>query len=241
MIFKGFIYCVICLITGKWYFGQTIYTIEERWKRHVRSSYRSSNHKFHRAIRKYGAENFIIEEVMFVESPTKEGLKCKLDYLEQHFIRRYDTKRNGYNSTDGGDGIQFLAKESLLKISNALKGRKFSEETRRKKSEAAKKRVGRLNSNYGNHKIAGANHYLFGKHLSEETKKKLSISRTGKDVGHKPYNYRKIVQLTVDGEVIKEWTTITEVKTKLKLNGHTLRKKLNSSFSYRGFIWKDIK
>ena len=41
-------------------------------------------------------------------------------------------------------------------------------------SERAKQNVGEKNPNYGNHKLAGANHPLYGKHLSEETRKKLS-------------------------------------------------------------------
>jgi group I intron endonuclease len=59
----GHIYCVTCLLTGKLYFGQTVTPIGDRWVRHLSSSKKGSNHKFHRAIRKYGAENFIVEEV----------------------------------------------------------------------------------------------------------------------------------------------------------------------------------
>lgn len=87
MIQKGFIYCVTCLETGKLYFGQTMLSIRSRWRRHVRSSQRGSDHKFHRAIRKYGEENFLVEEVMFVEAPTKDALKRKLDYVEMRLIK----------------------------------------------------------------------------------------------------------------------------------------------------------
>ena len=121
----GYIYCATCLATGKLYFGQTIRLVKERWERHIQESRSGSNYKFHRAIRKYGEENFLVEEVMFVEAPTKETLKAKLDFIEMRLIRKFDTFRNGYNMTLGGEG-QF--------------GRIFSEESRRKMSESAKKR-----------------------------------------------------------------------------------------------------
>lgn len=240
MVYKGYIYCVTCLVTNKWYFGQTIYTIEDRWARHCRSSERGSDNKFHRAIRKYGAENFIVEEVMCVKACEKEGLKEKLDYLEMLFIARFDTKKHGYNSTDGGDGIQFLTKESLEKISRKLKGRKFSEATRKKMSEAAKKRIGPLNSNWGNHKLRGENSYWYGKHLPEEVKSKISKSRKGKGLGHKPYNLRKILQINSGtGEIVKIWNSVTELRNNISLNGHTFRKALKSGKVYRGYVWKD--
>lgn len=81
-----------CLVTGKWYIGQTMKQLSVRRNHHVRSSERC-NYKFYRAIRKYGVENFVIEEIMWVEAPNKQSLKRKLDFLERHFIARYDTKR----------------------------------------------------------------------------------------------------------------------------------------------------
>ena len=73
-----------------------------------------------------------------------------------------------------------LSEESLAKISKALKGRKFSDETLKRMSDAAKLRVGELNSNFGNHKLSGKNHPLYGKHHSEETKRKISEAEADK-------------------------------------------------------------
>ena len=236
MMFKGFIYCATCLPTGKWYFGQTIHAIKYRWKRHIGSSQRGSDHKFHRAIRKYGEENFLVEEVMFVEAPTKESLKRKLGFLERHFIQKFDTRKCGYNETDGGDGLVNLSEESPSKISKALKGRKFSEKTLKKMSEAAKLRIGELNSNFGNHKLAGNNHPLYGKHHSEESKKKISEANRGKKGGMN--NTRRVSQYSLDGELVKIWNSVLEAKRKFKLNGHTIRKRLSDGLPYRGYLWK---
>lgn len=120
------------------YIGQTSKTIEERFQSHIHKAEIGKNYALYRAIRKYGPENFTIEEVMFVEAPTKEELKQKLDYLERRFIARYDTLRHGYNMTIGGDGSIGLSwsKESRKKLGKSLKGRKFTEEHRKKISEA---------------------------------------------------------------------------------------------------------
>ena len=232
----GRIYLVTCELTGKWYFGQTIKSIQSRFNEHFRSAQRGSDHKFHRAIRKYGEENFIIEEVLTVSAPTKEILKKKLDYVEMRLIKRFNTKIDGYNSTDGGDGLVNLSEESLAKISKALKGRKFSDETLKRMSDAAKLRVGELNSNFGNHKLSGKNHPLYGKHHSEETKRKISEANLGKP-GYQN-NCRKVFQYSKDGILIKEWNTIIDIKRELKLNGHTLRKRLQDGLPYRGYLWK---
>lgn len=74
-MFRGRIYCVICLPNEKWYFGQTIRSVNERFAQHILSAQRGSDHKFHRAIRKYGEENFLVEEVMWVEADNKKKLR----------------------------------------------------------------------------------------------------------------------------------------------------------------------
>ncbi len=127
MEYNGHIYCIICLPTEKWYFGQTVGSISDRWIRHLSSVKKGSDHKFHRAIRKYGEENFLVEEVMFVEASTKEALKKKLDFLERYFIQKFDTKNSGYNSTDGGD--------------YGTAGMKMSEEAKKKISEAKRREI----------------------------------------------------------------------------------------------------
>lgn len=171
MIIKGYIYCVTCLPTGKLYFGQTVMSIEERWRHHKGSAQRGSDHKFHRAIRKYGEENFLAEEVLTVSAPTKEILKKKLDYVEMRLIKRFNTKIDGYNSTDGGDG--------------GLLGYVFSEETKRKISLS---RIGAKNPNFGKHlskehrrkiseSLCGERNPFFGKKHSEKTRRKMSEAK----------------------------------------------------------------
>lgn len=184
----GHIYCVTCLPTGKLYFGQTVTPIGDRWVRHLSSSKKGSNHKFHRAIRKYGVENFIVEEVLTVSAPTKEILKKKLDYAEMRLIKRFNTKIDGYNSTDGGDkgtvGLK-MSEEAKKKISEAKRRENLSAEQRKKLSES---KIGEKNPFYHrthsedsrkriSEKKRGENHHFFGKKFTDEHRKKLSEAR----------------------------------------------------------------
>lgn len=184
----GHIYCVTCLSTGKLYFGQTVTPIGDRWVRHLSSSKKGSNHKFHRAIRKYGEENFVIEEVLTVSAPTKEILKKKLDYVEMRLIKRFNTKIDGYNSTDGGDkgtvGLK-MSEEAKKKISEAKRRENLSAEQRKKLSES---KIGEKNPFYHrthsedsrkriSEKKRGEHHHFFGKKFTDEHRKKLSEAR----------------------------------------------------------------
>ena len=184
MIIKGYIYCVTCLPTGKLYFGQTVMSIEERWRHHKGSAQRGSDHKFHRAIRKYGEENFTVEEVMTVSAPTKEILKKKLDYVEMRLIKKLETHKCGYNSTDGGEGTLGLklSEHAIRKMAESKKRENLTPEKRKRLSES---KMGERNPFYQKthtkevrERISaakrGENHHFFGKKMSEEHRKKLS-------------------------------------------------------------------
>ena len=198
MMIRGRIYCVTCLPTGKLYFGQTVKSIYSRFNLHLICARKGSHYKFHRAIRKYGVENFTVEEVMWVEAPTKQALKAKLDFLEIHFIQKFDTRRNGYNSTDGGEGKlgYIVSEETRNKISFSNQCKVRSKETCQKISEAQRKRTKQphkgvamtswnkqvlLETHLGipmkeetKNKISRA---LKGRKLSDETRRKMSLSR----------------------------------------------------------------
>lgn len=95
---KGYIYKITNKVNGKSYIGQTRYTIEFRWRQHL---HKKDNTYFHNAIRKYGADNFIIEKL---EECNIEDLNEK----EIYYIAKYNTFKDGYNLTIGGDGNRTL-------------------------------------------------------------------------------------------------------------------------------------
>ena len=96
----GYIYCITNLINGKKYIGQTVRSIQDRFKDHSHQAYRPENDSrpICRAIRKYGIENFSIEQIEEVENDL-------LNEREIYWIQEFQTYgKNGYNATKGGDG-----------------------------------------------------------------------------------------------------------------------------------------
>lgn len=91
------IYKITNKINNHAYIGQST-RIEHRWKEH-QSSYnwsRESKKPLYLAFQKYGLENFIFE---ILEECDKEQLNKK----EQYWISYYNTYKNGYNQTSGGE------------------------------------------------------------------------------------------------------------------------------------------
>lgn len=87
------IYKITNKINNHAYIGLSI-DIERRWKEHKKMKYRAC---IYDAFIKYGIENFqftILEECQ----------KDKLNEQEKYWIAYYDTYKNGYNSTSGGEG-----------------------------------------------------------------------------------------------------------------------------------------
>lgn len=94
----GYIYKVTNKLNGKIYIGQTIQSIKDRWYRHCgKSGISDAEMKMHikRAILKYGKENFNIEIL-------EECEQDKLNEREKYYISYFDSYKNGYNSTEGG-------------------------------------------------------------------------------------------------------------------------------------------
>ena len=85
------------LINGKCYIGLS-QSLEVRYRNHKQcSKYKDSS--FYRAIRNYGWENFSYE---IIENCTIEELNEK----EKFWIKYYNSFKNGYNETQGGEGIK---------------------------------------------------------------------------------------------------------------------------------------
>lgn len=90
----GYIYKITNQINQKSYIGQTINSIKERMRKHYDHSLVATT-GIDYAIHKYGKDNFIVEEICQCED-------TQLDDLERYYIDLYDTYKNGYNLTIGG-------------------------------------------------------------------------------------------------------------------------------------------
>lgn len=87
----AYIYKITNKINGKTYIGETIQTISKRWSRHCYDAKRGATDHLHSAMRLYGIENFIIEEVEFCSTESRFE-------RESYYIILYNTlEPHGYN------------------------------------------------------------------------------------------------------------------------------------------------
>lgn len=84
------IYLITNKITGDRYVGKTSRTIEGRWYQHQKNAEYGHETYLYRAMRKYGFDNFIVEQLS--------------DGLDEEEIVLIDQLRPEYNMTRGGDG-----------------------------------------------------------------------------------------------------------------------------------------
>jgi group I intron endonuclease len=193
----GIIYKATNKINKHCYIGKTTRTFERRKTDHkIKALDYKSNLYFHRAIRKYGFENF--EWSILTETDSES----KLNVLEKFYIATYKKIAILYNMTDGGDGTVGWEPsiETRNKISKSLTGRKLSEVHKlkiakiwegrhhleesklkssisnkgQKRSEETKKNISKNHADF-----SGKNHPMFGKHWTEEIKEKMSEAKKG--------------------------------------------------------------
>lgn len=121
----GFIYIIKNKINDKVYVGQTTKTVEERFKQHKKLSKSSSNQLIHKAIKKYGKENFYIETLECCEN-------ILLDEREIIFIKLYNSFKDGYNLCEGGNQAKrqriALPEEEIISMYSSGKSSRFISE-----------------------------------------------------------------------------------------------------------------
>jgi group I intron endonuclease len=103
----SYIYKITNKINNKSYIGRTEQKPEIRWWQHKNHSNRV-NMSLYYAMKKYGKNNFIFEIIEHCENGGER---------EMFWIDFFDTFKNGYNSTIGGDGgIAKYKEKDLLKL-----------------------------------------------------------------------------------------------------------------------------
>ena len=180
------VYSIKNTVNNKEYIGLTTRTLEERWKQHIYESNKQDSWEWNtplgNAIKKYGKDSF---EVFVLEECSSET-ELKLKEIQFIKDRKSLASENGYNLSFGGDGRlgYKLSDETKRKIGEGNKGKTYTAESLEKMSVAAKKRsVGKLSPMDGKKhtdetkkKISEA---FKGRIHSEESKKKCSESQKG--------------------------------------------------------------
>lgn len=218
-------------INGKIYIGITTKSLRERHREHMKSL-RDGTY-FHNAIKKHGIDAFNLE--IIDKAQTRDEL-CQLErhYIEQYKSFAYRDDSNGYNCTIGGDGMtgqlgklnsqygvsprERMSEEQyndwLEKIRNP------SDEVRKKISDAWKD-----------------NKYFLGKKHTDETKKRMSELKKGREA----LNKVKVNQFDLNGNFITSHNSITEATQMMTSSKSSagicsaLKGKRRTAY---GYIWK---
>ena len=166
-----YIYEIKNLLNNKTYIGQRKCPAN---KTPETDSYMGSGDLIRKAIKKYGLQNF---SKLILESNI--GSKKEVDKREIYWISKYKEQGGAeYNLSTGGTGgnlgeyVNKLIKKSKENI---------SEETRRKMSESAKKKIFTEEHRRNIGISSMGNRSRKGQHISEEQKKKQSEALSGKN------------------------------------------------------------
>lgn len=209
--------------SGKSYIGQSV-NLEKRYYEFLYSKHYSTSNdykkltKIDRARKKYPDFEQWTYEILEYCEPNE------LNDGEQYYINLYNTFKNGYNETSGGNGISGYKHkdETKVKIRNSLIGKGHTEERRRNESESHK---GKHRSDEVKEKIRQAH---LGKTQSDETKDKIGKA-----------NAKQVDQYSLDGTYIQSFPSTMEIERQLGFAhpniANCCKGKLKSA---SGFIWR---
>jgi len=156
----GIVYQARHIASGKSYVGQTVGSLNERWRQHIKTNY---CRLLHNAIKKYGADAFEVFQIDAANS------KEELDQLEELHIQRLNTmsRAHGYNLRNGGSWGKH-SEESKAIMSEKVRQALLNPEYRKALSIGQKRRI---RTPEHNARVAAA---LTGRKASESHKKKMS-------------------------------------------------------------------
>jgi group I intron endonuclease len=176
LIVVHYIYVIRNSVDNRAYVGQTT-DFAQRKAGHVYSAKRGDHRPLYQAMREFGVDQFSFDIIEECNDPRIASQR------EEHWVTHFDSFNNGFNLTQGGGyhvgnkGRKFT-EEHKKKISEAHKGKIVSDETRKKIGEASRDRV---LSEETKRRIGEAQRRRQPRPpASEETKQKLSDALKGR-------------------------------------------------------------
>lgn len=157
------IYAIQNKINQKMYIGMTT-DFKDRIEHHLWELRNNKHHsiKLQRAFNKYGEDNFkyyILEEI-------KESTSNELAEKERYYIKKYDTYKNGYNCSLGGESNKGYVPSPEVIKKLIIRNKTTKPMLGKYLSQKSKDKISKANKGKGNG--------FYGKKHSEENKKKFS-------------------------------------------------------------------
>ena len=244
--YYGIIYKIKNTITNEIYIGQTTHPrgfngrydfkgsgIERVYKKLLSNETRGESHNKHlrRSIKKFGFDSFEVVEVF----DTAESLE-ELNEKESYYIGLFDSYKNGYNQSFGGDSVSGYSRPSGKDCKNSKRVCQIGTDGQLIKiwdsaTEAANE-LGISPSSLSNvcngkklrkggdiAKTAGGFVWVFEKDY--DLCKDYSINRPRQNMGH---GSKIVLLLSDDGDVIQEFYSINEASRELGIDVESVRK-----------------
>jgi group I intron endonuclease len=192
--------------------------VDARWSAHKRTDGFCSY--FYNAIKKYGSENFTFE-VIAQAKDRDSAIWCEMTIIAD----RKTKCPNGYNLTNGGDGMHGykMSEETKRKISEKNKGRRISEEVKKKLSAA-----GRLRRDTEETKLKRSLS-LKGRKFSAETLKKMSEGQKRREKSSPETNEKRRQKMI---EIWKTRVISEEAREKMRESGRLVQQRRKQERSY---------
>lgn len=183
----AYIYKIWNDVNDKIYVGKTNRTLKKRFYEHCRDSKFSSknNRPLYRAMNKYGVEHFYIEKL---EETTREQASER----ECYWIKYFNSFRNGYNATMGGDGKPWVDEKEILNLYADGKS----------KADIVRET---------GHDLSTVNSILIDHYTKKELSARSLVARS--------VNYRPVAQIDlISNQIISIYESVAEAKRSLGRN-----------------------
>ena len=217
---NGYIYIIKNKINNKVYIGQTSRTIYSRFQQHINNALRDEDDGMilYEAIRKYGKENFYVEELECVEIKLLSFYNC--------------IRPNGYNIREGGDDpgrkevyqIDIITNKIIKTYPSASQAADENNLDLSNLTKTCRHECG--SRSCGGYKWSYAENYDESYFTNIKTK----------------LNERPVYQVSLDAEeVIKRWNNIRQASLELNIPYSSINLCVSGKVkSAGGFQWCDI-
>lgn len=187
-----YIYEVTNLINGKTYIGQHITD-------NLEDNYLGSGKALKAAIKKYGRENFKKEILVFANGSTS------LNFIERCLVPLWWAELStNYNMKEGGHNGSRMTVEARNKISKARSGKKLGPMPEAQRLAMSEQRRGK--QPYHLARLVRENHPRLGKKHSDESKKKMALSKLGKKMPPRSKEYCQKISERMKNRIVSEET-----------------------------------